>query len=157
MKVNIFRQTSITKGNLDHSMKFQLLIFHNFIFLTVGYLIYHACWHHLPFLYKALNNKKHFFTQADFLIDPTLPTYLKKFVKSLHCRNQKEFSVMMDLTLLSASQTLQVSIITLYCVHSGKVCRPVAGGGATVAPFCIKWRHHGATLTGNLILTCLAL
>ena len=50
---------------------------------------------------------------------------------------------------LSASQTLCVSIFTIYSVHSSKVCRPVAGGGATVAPFCIKWRHHGATLIGN--------
>ena len=30
---------------------------------------------------------------------------------------------------LSASQTLRVSTITLYSVHSSKVCRPVAGGG----------------------------
>ena len=41
----------------------------------------------------------------------------------------------LDRNLLSASQTLRVSIITIYSVHSSKVCRPVAGGGATVAPF----------------------
>ena len=70
---------------------------------------------------------------------------------------QKKTTWYVDLIYLSASQTLRVSIITIYSVHSSKVCRPVAGGGATVAPFYVKWRHHGATLTGNLILTCLAL
>ena len=50
---------------------------------------------------------------------------------------------------LSASQTLRVSIITSYPVHSSKVCGPVDVGGVTVAPFFMEWRHPDRILTSD--------
>ena len=50
---------------------------------------------------------------------------------------------------LSASQTLRVSIITSYPVHSSKVCGPVDVGSVTVAPFFMEWRHPDRILTSD--------